>query len=111
MSSINPVSVPAIPPVVVIPPMVVVEASAPATLPAEQPRSPDLEARIAARRTELIAELDDLRADARIEAVEAADKLKARLSQLGHIIRKGVVDGWANLSEAVTAELDGWLAA
>jgi len=71
---------------------------------------PDLEARVAARRAELIAKLTEFKRDVRIEATEFSDKLKAKLSELAHIIKGGVVDGWANLSAATTAKLDHWLA-
>ena len=70
---------------------------------------PDLESRIKARRAEIIARLVELKADTRIEAVETRDKLKAKLSELGHIIKEGVVDGWANLGELAKQRLDHWL--
>ena len=71
---------------------------------------PDLESRIKARRAEIVARLVELKPDTRIEAVETRDKLKAKLSELGHIIKEGVVDGWENLGEIVKQRLDRWLA-
>jgi len=71
---------------------------------------PDLEARVGARRAEIIARLVELRPDQRIEAVEARSKLKAKLSELSHIIKEGVVDGWANLGDIAKKKLDHWLA-
>ena len=70
----------------------------------------DLEERIGARRAEMIAKLGEIKTDVRIEAVEARDKLKAKLSELAHILKEGVVDGWANLGEAAKLKLEHWLA-
>jgi len=74
-----------------------------------EPDRPDLETRINARRAELMAKIAELAADARIEAVEASDKLKRKLSELTHIIKEGVVDGWANLNDTVKSKLHRWL--
>lgn len=71
---------------------------------------PDLESRIKARRAQVIAELVELRASTRVEAAVAGDKRKAKLSQLSHIIKENVVDGWAGLGDAATKKLEGWLA-
>ena len=71
---------------------------------------PDLESRVTARRAELIAKLVELKADTRREAIEARDKLKAKLSELAHIVKWGIVDGWASLGDPVTHKLDQWLA-
>lgn len=70
----------------------------------------DLESRIQQRRGELIATLGLLRADPRLVTTEARDSLKARLSELAHIIRGGVVDGWTNLGDTVKHKLEHWLA-
>jgi hypothetical protein len=71
---------------------------------------PDLESRIKVRRVELVARLRELRADARAEAGEAGDKLKAKLSEISHIIKEGVVDGWTALGDNVKQKLEHWLA-
>jgi len=71
---------------------------------------PDLEARIKLRREELIAKLRALKADTRLEAIEASDKLKAKLSEIAHLIKEGVVDGWASLGDNVKHKLEHWLA-
>jgi len=71
---------------------------------------PDLESRIKARRAELVAQLRELRADRRLEAGVAGDKLKASLSELSHILKWGVVDGWASLGDKVKDRLEHWLA-
>lgn len=72
--------------------------------------APDLESRIGVRRVEMVAKLRTLRADKRMEALEAADKLKAKLSELSHILKWGVVDGWASIGDNVTNKLEDWLA-
>ena len=79
------------------------------TEPSKPEVETNLETRINARRAELMAKLAELKADVRIEAVEASDKLKRRLSELSHIIKEGVVDGWANLNDTVKSKLDRWL--
>ena len=71
---------------------------------------PDLESRIKARRAELVAQLRELRTDRRLEAGEAGDKLKARLSELSHLLKWGVVDGWASLGDKMKHRLEHWLA-
>ena len=70
----------------------------------------DLERRINARRAEIIARLVALKAETSIEAAAARSQLKARLSELGHIIKEGVVDGWANIGAIAKSKLDHWLA-
>ena len=78
-----------------------------------QPRSVDasLESCINTRRAELVFKLTELRASMHLEAMEAGDKIKARLSELSHILRESVVDGWANIGDGAKHKLDGWLAA
>jgi hypothetical protein len=68
-----------------------------------------LEARVDHRKRQLIAELTMLKHDVKDGAAEARDKIKARLSQLAHIVKSGVVDGWANVDAAVTTRLDRWI--
>ena len=70
----------------------------------------DLETRIANRKQELIAELIEHKKSSRLGAAEAIDKLKARLSELAHIVKAGVVDGWANVGDGARRKLDAWLA-
>ena len=70
----------------------------------------DLQARINERRTELIDKIGRLRGDKRPEATESRRKLKAKLFELAHIVRWGVVDGWASLSAPLTNKLEQWLA-
>jgi hypothetical protein len=70
---------------------------------------PDLESRIRLRRAELFVRLRELRADRRFEAAEARDKLKARLSELAHLLKWGISDGWGSLGDSVKRRLEHWL--
>jgi hypothetical protein len=71
---------------------------------------PDLQSRIKVRRVELVARLRELREDTRVEAMEAGDKLKAKLAEIAHILKEGVVDGWATLGDGVKHQIERWLA-
>jgi len=71
---------------------------------------PDLESRIKLRRAELIAQLRELRTDRRIEARDAGEKLRARLSDLAHVLKWGVVDDWTSVGYKVKHRLEQWLA-
>jgi len=70
----------------------------------------DLETRIANRKRQLIAEIVECKRSSRSNAVETGDKLKARLSELAHIVKEGVVDGWANVGARARLKLEAWLA-
>jgi hypothetical protein len=69
----------------------------------------DLQSRIRVRRAELIAKLRELEADMRLGATEARDKLRATLSELTHVLKWGIVDGWASLGDKVKHRLEHWL--
>jgi hypothetical protein len=69
-----------------------------------------LESCINTRRAELIFKLSELRASTHLEAMDAGDKIKARLSELSHLVKDGIVEGWANVSDSVKQRLDRWLA-
>jgi hypothetical protein len=71
----------------------------------------DLETRVANRKRDLISEIIEHKQNSsRAGAAEAIDKAKARLSELAHIVKEGVVDGWANLSSSAQLKLDEWMA-
>ena len=70
---------------------------------------PDLESRIRLRRAELFVRLRELRADRRLEAAEARDKVKAKLSELTHLLKWGISDGWGSLGDNVKRRLEHWL--
>lgn len=71
---------------------------------------PNLESRIKERRMEMIDKLNSLRGDRRPEATESRDRLKAKLSELAHLIRWGVSDDWASVSVPLVNKLEQWLA-
>jgi len=79
---------------------------------AVSPPAPELalEQRINVRRAELIAKLIEHRGSMHEGATEDGDKVKSRLSELAHIMREGVVDGWTNIGDSVKQALDRWLA-
>ena len=70
----------------------------------------DLETRVTNRKRDLISEIVELKKSSRVGAAEAIDKLKARLSELAHIVKEGVVDGWANVGAHAQRRLDDWIA-
>lgn len=76
---------------------------------ATPPQQADLESRIATRRAALIKTLGELKTDVRAEAAVSRDKLKARLSELAHVVKWGIVDGWASIGKPVTDKLEHWL--
>jgi len=81
----------------------------PALVDSRAGSAPDLESRIRLRRAELFVRLRELRADRRLEAGEARDKLKAKLSELSHLLKWGISDGWSSLGASVRRRLETWL--
>jgi hypothetical protein len=81
----------------------------PALVDSRGSTEPGLEARIRLRRAELFVRLRELRADRRVEAADARDKLKAKLSELTHLLKWGISDGWGSLGDAVKRRLERWL--
>ena len=81
----------------------------PAAAALDAASEPDLQSRIQVRRAQLIDKLSTLRGDVRPESVESRDKLKAKLSELAHIVKWGVVGGWASLGAPLTNKLEQWL--
>jgi hypothetical protein len=70
----------------------------------------DLETRVANRKRDLIAEIVELKkTSSRVGAAEAIARLTDRLAELAHIVRAGVVDGWANVGEHAQRRLDEWV--
>lgn len=71
----------------------------------------DLETRVAKRKQELISEIVEYKKNSsRAGAAEAIDKIKARLSELAHLVKEGVVDGWAAVGPSAKLKLDAWIA-
>jgi hypothetical protein len=70
-----------------------------------------LEAQVTARKAELIAEIiEHKKNSSRVGAADAIDRLKARLLELSHIVKEGVVDGWAKMDPQARTRLDEWMA-
>jgi hypothetical protein len=65
----------------------------------------ELRDRVEARKHELLARYNQLKADTRHEAEEARTRLKARLDDL----ELHVKSGWTKLSDDVRAKLSSWL--
>jgi len=65
----------------------------------------ELRDRVEARKHELLAKYNELKADTRREASEARTRLKTRLDELGLQLK----DGWTKVSDDVRAKLNSWL--
>ena len=74
---------------------------------AAMPHAHALEIRIADRKRDMISEIIELKKGSRIDAAETIDRLKARLSELGEIVKKG---GGAGSGVHTRRRLDQWLA-
>jgi hypothetical protein len=71
----------------------------------------DLETRVTNRKLELISEvIEHKKNSSRFGAAGAIDRLKARLSELDHIVKEGVANGWAHVGPRAKLKLDEWLA-
>lgn len=68
-------------------------------------KADELKDRIEARRHDLMAKYNDIKADTRAEAAETRAKLKRKLDELELHLK----DGWDKVSDAVRAKLDKWL--
>ena len=65
----------------------------------------ELKDRVEARKHELLAKYNELKADTRHEAIEQRTKLKKKLDDLERYIK----GGWDHVDAAVRAKLDKWL--
>ena len=65
----------------------------------------ELRNRVEARKHELLAKYNELKADTRREASEARTRLKTRLDELELQLK----DGWTKVSDDVRAKLNSWL--
>jgi len=68
-------------------------------------KSDELRDRVEARRHELLAKYNELKADTRHEAAEARTRFKARLDELELQLKSG----WTKMSAEVRTKLDKWL--
>jgi hypothetical protein len=65
----------------------------------------ELEDRVKARKHELLAKYNELKADTRQEASSKRERVKARLDELEDTLKAG----WENLTDAAKAKLNQWL--
>jgi len=65
----------------------------------------ELKDRVEARKHELLAKYNELKANATHESIEQRTKLKKKLDDLERHIK----GGWDHVDEAVRAKLDKWL--
>ena len=73
-------------------------------------RQTELELRVESRKRELIAEIvEHKKNSSRPGAADAIERAKARLSDLAHIVKEGVADGWANVGPSARRRLDEWM--
>jgi hypothetical protein len=68
-------------------------------------KSDELRDRIEARKHELLAKYNELKADTRKEAMEARSRVKARLDELEAHLKLG----WAKVNDEVRSKLSQWL--
>jgi vacuolar-type H+-ATPase subunit E/Vma4 len=68
-------------------------------------KSDELRDRVEARKHELLAKLNELKADTRAEAAKNRDNIKAKLDE----IQGDLADGWDRMSDKVKAKLNSWL--
>jgi hypothetical protein len=68
-------------------------------------KSDELRDRVEARKHELLAKYNDLKADTRKEALDARTRLKARLDELEAHLKLG----WAKVNDEVRTKLSQWL--
>ncbi|HEY0483850.1 MAG TPA: hypothetical protein VGD37_40300 [Kofleriaceae bacterium] len=67
--------------------------------------SDELRDRVEARKHELLAKYNDLKADSRHEAAEARTRIKARLDELELQLKAG----WAKVNADVRSKINDWL--
>jgi hypothetical protein len=68
-------------------------------------RTDELKDRVEARKHELLAKFNELKADTRREAAETRDSIKKKLDEVEAYLSKG----WDDLSDSVKAKLSTWL--
>lgn len=67
----------------------------------------DLEARVSARKRELIDEIIEYKKGSRLDAAEAIDRIKDRLAELAHIVKDA---GAGVFDERARTRLTAWMA-
>jgi hypothetical protein len=69
----------------------------------------DLKSRVEATKQELIKKLGALKDSTESDAAVARDAIKKRLSELAHVVKEGVVDGWDTIGDVAKTRLNRWL--
>jgi hypothetical protein len=65
----------------------------------------ELADRVKARKHELLAKYNELKADTKADAMKARDAVKAQLDE----IEEAIKDGWENMTDAVASRVNTWL--
>lgn len=65
----------------------------------------ELADRVRARKHELLAKYNELKADAGRDSRQKSEKIKAKLDELEEAIK----GGWENMTDAIRARLNSWL--
>jgi hypothetical protein len=74
-------------------------------LPGMLEKSDELRDRVEARKHELLAKYNELKADSRREAAEARTRVKARLDEVERYLKSG----WDKATDEVRTKLNKWL--
>jgi hypothetical protein len=69
----------------------------------------DLKKRVETRRQELIDTLRELKNSTADDAAATRDAIKKRLSEVGLVLKEGVVKGWEGVGDAARARIERWL--
>lgn len=70
----------------------------------------ELELRVTGQKQTMMTRLAMLKSEGKPETVVERDAIKAKLSLIDHIVKEGVVDGWASISPATRTRIESWLA-
>lgn len=71
----------------------------------------DLKKRVETRKQELIDTLRELKNSTADDAATTRDAIKKRLSELGHVLKEGVVKGWEDVGDVARSRIERWLEA
>jgi len=69
----------------------------------------DLKNRVETRKQELINTLRELKNSTADDAAATRDAIKKRLSELGQVLKEGVVKGWEDVGDAAKTRIERWL--
>ncbi len=69
----------------------------------------DLKKRVETRKQELIDTLRELKNSTADDAAATRDAIKKRLSELGNVLKEGVVKGWEDVGDTARTRIERWL--